>query len=59
MQAAYTEGRVEVPNDLADHIPRWFVIQDALDEVEARRGRSNRPRPAKTSSQTQRQEPLP
>src|SRR5437016_665166 len=50
VQVAYTEGRVEVPNDLVKHIPVWFVIEDALDEVEARRVRSNRPRPAKTSS---------
>jgi hypothetical protein len=50
MQVAHTQGRVKVPNDLAEHIPLWFVIQGALDEVEARRVRSNRSRPAKTSS---------
>jgi hypothetical protein len=50
MQIAHTEGRVKVPNDLVEHIPDWFVIQHALDEMEARRVRSNRPRPAKTSS---------
>jgi hypothetical protein len=45
MQAAHGEGRVSVPTELCEHIPVWYVIQAALDEVEARRARSNRPRP--------------
>ena len=52
IQLAYTEGRVKLPNHLAEYIPVWYVIQDTLDEVEARRVRSNRPRPAKTSIPT-------
>jgi hypothetical protein len=44
MERAYTEGRINVPTQLCQHIPTWYVIQSALDEVEARRVRSNRPR---------------
>jgi hypothetical protein len=43
MQLVYSDGRVEVPNDLVEQIPLWFVIQAALNEVEARRARSNWP----------------
>jgi hypothetical protein len=44
LQAAYGEGRIDVPTEHCEHIPLWYVIQAALDEVEARRVRSNRPR---------------
>jgi hypothetical protein len=44
MQAAYTEGRIDVPGGLCEHIPVWYVIESALNEVEARRVRSGRPR---------------
>jgi hypothetical protein len=50
MQAAYSMGRIKIPNHLVEHIPIWYVIQDALDEKEARLVRSNRRRPPKTSS---------
>jgi hypothetical protein len=53
MQVLYAEGRIEVPNEHVEHIPLWYVIQDALDEKEARRVRSNRRRPAKPPSQPQ------
>lgn len=44
MQAAHSEGRITVPNELADHIPVWWLIETALNEVEGRRLRSARPR---------------
>jgi hypothetical protein len=56
MQAAYSLGRLDVPGEYAEHIPIHYVIETALNEVEARRSRSNRPRPAKPPSQPQDQE---
>jgi hypothetical protein len=44
MGRAYSEGRLSVPNAMCERIPAWYVIQSALDEVEARRARSARPR---------------
>jgi hypothetical protein len=44
---AYAGGRLSVPPAMADRIPVWYVIQKALDEQEARRERSRRPRPRK------------
>lgn len=43
-QRAYREGRIDVPSTMVDFVPAWFVIERALDEQEARRARSNRPR---------------
>ena len=44
MLVAYGEGRLSLPTALADYVPAWFVIKVALDEREARRARSARPR---------------
>lgn len=44
MHAAYGEGRVTLPAAMAEAVPMWFVVQNALDEQEARRERSRRPR---------------
>jgi hypothetical protein len=43
-ERAYAEGRVELPSSMADRVPAWFVIDNALNEQEARRERSRRPR---------------
>jgi hypothetical protein len=47
MLIAHGEGRVALPNAMAEKVPAWFVVQNALDEQEARRLRSNRPRAKK------------
>jgi hypothetical protein len=44
MERDYAEGRVSLPGEMADRVPVWFVIAAALDEQEARRERSRRPR---------------
>lgn len=44
LQRAYAEGRVEVPGDLCERIPQWYVIQAALDHQQSKRERSRRPR---------------
>jgi hypothetical protein len=44
MHAAYVEGRVTLPGSMAEAVPMWAVVENALDEQEARRARSNRPR---------------
>jgi hypothetical protein len=49
MLIAYGEGRVTVPNSMAEYIPPWFIVETALNEVEARRERSRRPRRPKQS----------
>jgi hypothetical protein len=44
MMAAYQEGRVALPNSMAEAVPMWAVIENALNEQSARRERSRRPR---------------
>jgi hypothetical protein len=44
MLIAHGEGRLTLPNAMAEYVPHWFVIANALDEQEARRERSRRPR---------------
>jgi hypothetical protein len=41
---AYSEGRRDLPAAMVDRVPMWFVVANALDEQEARRERSRRPR---------------
>jgi hypothetical protein len=50
MERAYSEGKVTVPNEQAERIPLWLVISRALDEQEARRARSARPRTSPRTS---------
>jgi hypothetical protein len=59
MQAAYSLGRLDVPGKYQEYIPIHYVIETKLNEVEARRVRSKRPRRAKTSSQPRHQQFLP
>lgn len=42
--AAHAEGRITLPTEMAERVPAWFVVENALDEQEARRERSRRPR---------------
>jgi hypothetical protein len=58
-ETAYAEGRIELPNAMAEHVPLWFVIANAIDEQEARRERSRRPRVRSTASTTLPPEPSP
>jgi hypothetical protein len=44
LRAAYSAGRVEIPSAMCERIPAWYTIANALDEQEARRARSARPR---------------
>jgi hypothetical protein len=44
MLIAHGEGRLTLPNAMAEYVPLWHVIERALDEVESRRERSRRPR---------------
>jgi hypothetical protein len=41
---AYAEGRLDLPTEFCERIPLWLVIERALDQVEAKRIRSARPR---------------
>jgi hypothetical protein len=44
MQRAYGEGRLPVPGKYAERIPLHYIISNLLDETDARRARSARPR---------------
>jgi hypothetical protein len=43
-EKAYAEGRRDLPALMVEKVPLWFVIQNALDEQDARRQRSRRPK---------------
>jgi hypothetical protein len=43
-EKAYSEGRRDLPAAMVDRVPMWFVVANALDEQEARRERSRKPR---------------
>lgn len=47
MLIAHGQGRLTLPNSMAEYVPAWFAIENALNEQEARRERSRRPRRAK------------
>jgi predicted transcriptional regulator len=47
-ERAHREGRITLPSEHADRVPLWLAIERALDEVEARRVRSRKPRGRKT-----------
>jgi hypothetical protein len=44
---AHGEGRINLPSSMVEYVPVWWVIQNALNEQEARRERSRRPRSKK------------
>ena len=44
VQAAHVAGRTVLPGEFADRVPLHHVVARLLDEVEARRERSRRPR---------------
>jgi hypothetical protein len=41
---AHGEGRITLQSSMVEYVPVWWVIQNALNEQEARRERSRRPR---------------
>ncbi len=43
-EKAYSEGRRDLPAAMVDRVPLWYAIANALDEQEARRERSRKPR---------------
>ena len=43
MLIAYSEGRLTLPNAMAEYVPAWYVVENALNEQAARRERSRRP----------------
>jgi predicted DNA-binding protein len=51
MLIAHGEGRVTLPNSMVEYVPAYYVIVNALNEQQARRERSRRPR-AKQSADT-------
>jgi hypothetical protein len=50
MERRYGEGRVTLPAQFAGKVPVWLAIAAALDEQDARRERSRRPRNRKGRS---------
>jgi hypothetical protein len=47
-EKAYSEGRRDLPAAVIDRVPLWFVVQDSLDHIEAKRARSKAPRAKKS-----------
>ncbi len=47
-EKAYSEGRIDLPALAVDHVPLWYAVENALNEQEARRERSRRPRRKQT-----------